>query len=248
MASRLYHNDKLFIKRLIYLSAKSADTAYMTVEKTRLTNVRALIKEAGGPAAAAERLNMDRSQLSQIAGRNPTRNIGATIARRIEAAWGKPTGWLDGTHEVQQLIGTYNVSEGPDLNRQVPLISWVQAGQWQDVVDNLAPGDSYKRMHTTARVSGAAYALRVVGDSMTNPGGSPSFPEGTILILDPRRDAEPGNFVVVRQNGDTECTFKQLIRDTGQYLLKPLNPRYPILQMREDAIICGVLVQAVMDF
>ena len=30
--------------------------------------------------------------------------------------------------------------------------------------------------------------------------------------------------------------------------LKPLNPRYPLLEMLPDAVICGVLVQAVMDF
>jgi SOS-response transcriptional repressor LexA len=98
------------------------------------------------------------------------------------------------------------------------------------------------------RVGPHAYALRVVGDSMTNPHGSPSFPEGTVIILDPEREAAPGKYVVVRQKGDSEVTFKQLVRDGGRFYLKPLNPRYPILEMNEDAVICGVLVQAVMDF
>ena len=83
---------------------------------------------------------------------------------------------------------------------------------------------------------------------MTNPGGAPSFPEGTIIIVDPEREATPGRYVVVRQNSDTECTFKQLVRDAGKHYLKPLNPRYPLLEMLPDAVICGVLVQAVMDF
>lgn len=224
----------------------------MTVEETRLANLRMLIEDSDGPTAAAERLDMSTSQLSQIAGRNPTRNIGAATARKIENAWNKPKGWLDLPQRrqlsLQEPAPDYNTSDGPDLTRQVPLISWVQAGQWREVIDNLAPGQAYKRVHTTVRVGPLAYALRVIGDSMTNPNGSPSFPENTIIIVDPDRQAEPGRYVVARQNGDTECTFKQLVRDGGRFYLKPLNPRYPILEMREDAVICGVLVQAVMDF
>jgi SOS-response transcriptional repressor LexA len=101
---------------------------------------------------------------------------------------------------------------------------------------------------TYAKVSRHSFALRIIGDSMTNPSGAPSFPEGTIIIVDPERDAKPGKFVVVRQNVDTECTFKQLVRDAGKHYLKPLNPRYPLLEMLPDAVISGVLVQAVMDF
>ena len=103
-------------------------------------------------------------------------------------------------------------------------------------------------MATYAKVGKHSFALRLVADSMTNPGGAPSFPDATIIILDPDRIAGPGRFVVVRQNLDTECTFKQLVRDAGKHYLKPLNPRYPHLEMLPDAVICGVLVQAVMDF
>lgn len=224
----------------------------MTIEETRLINLRALIHESGSPVEAATLLRMEPSQLSQISGRNPTRNIGSRLARRIEAAWNKPKGWLDIAQTPQLKLAeersNYNVQAGPDVVRNVPLISWVQAGAWGDVVDELSPGQSYKRIPTTVHVGPRAYALRVVGDSMTNPSGSPSFPEGTVLILDPDRQAEHGNYVVVRQNGDTECTFKQLVRDGGTFYLKPLNPRYPILQMSRDAVVCGVLAQAVMDF
>lgn len=38
------------------------------------------------------------SYVSQIIGINPTKNIGATTARKIEAAFGKPKGWLDKHH------------------------------------------------------------------------------------------------------------------------------------------------------
>lgn len=222
-----------------------------TSSSIRLTNLRALIKSAGGPAEAARKLDMNDSQLSQIAGKNPIRNVGTSLARRIEKAFRKPEGWLDVAHSqmlLPQPRTDHNVSPARDLQREVPLISWVQAGDWNNLVDNFSPGDAERWVATYAKVSKHAFALRIVGDSMTNPSGAPSFPEGTIIIVDPERAAQPGKFVVVRQNSDTECTFKQLVRDAGKHYLKPLNPRYPLLEMLSDAVIAGVLVQAVMDF
>lgn len=221
-----------------------------TAASIRLTNLRALIKKAGGPTDAARKLDMEASQLSQIAGPNPVRNIGTALARRIEQAFHRPEGWLDVPHSQLPLQqrSDRNVSPARELQREVPLISWVQAGQWSELEDAFQPGDAEKWVATYAKVSKHAFALRIVGDSMTNPGGAPSFPEGTIIIVDPERAAQPGKFVVVRQNVDTECTFKQLVSDAGKHFLKPLNPRYPLLEMLPDAVIAGVLVQAVMDF
>lgn len=227
-----------------------------SIYDARQENFRTLIGEAfgGSQASAATALEMEQpSFISRLLSTNPDtrKNIGAKLARKIEMAAAKPLYWLDGDHRQQKLDqerAEYNVSDGPGVQHPVPLISWVQAGQWSEVVDTLGPGEAEKWIETTARVSKQSFALRIVGDSMTNPNGSPSFPEGMIIILDPGRAAEPGKYVVVRQNHDSECTFKQLIRDSGRFFLKPLNPRYPIMEMGTDAVICGVLVQAVMDF
>lgn len=250
-----YHTDKLLSNKRIYQVDKLPEDPAMPrvqpVEVTRLENTRELIAQAGGPTAAAKLLDMDTSQLSQIAGRNPTRAIGSAVARRIELAFSKPKGWLDVSH-VQFILRDgsvdQNVEYGPDLRSEVPLISWVQAGKWREVIDNLQRGDAERWIPTHARVGRHAYALRIVGDSMVNPRGSPSFPEGTVIIVDPERSAEPGRFVVVRQNHNTECTFKQLVRDAGRFYLKPLNPQYQIMELAQDAVVCGVLVQSTMDF
>ena len=226
-----------------------------SVYDVRRTNLESIIEEQfkGSQRKFADALDYEASMVSRLLSDNPNtrQNIGAKMARKIELACLKPQYWLDTTHRQQLIMQdepAYNVEAGPNLQRLVPLISWVQAGHWQDVIDNLEPGQAERMVPTTVRVSSHAYALRVVGDSMTNPHGSPSFPEGTILIIDPAREASPNRFVVVRQKDDTECTFKQLVRDSGRFFLKPLNPRYPILEMLPDAVICGVLAQAVMDF
>ena len=129
----------------------------------------------------------------------------------------------------------------------VPLVSWVRAGQWNEVVDVYPPGQGEKPVYTTRKVGPRAYALRVVGDSMENPNGRPTYPQGSIIIVDPDREPRHGNAVIVRLEDSKEATFKQLIVEGGVQYLKPLNPRYPIMKIGSNASFCGVVVQTVID-
>lgn len=140
-----------------------------------------------------------------------------------------------------------NVSAGPTIAGSVPLISWVQAGQWCDVVDVHFLGEGERRVFTTKKVGPRAFALRVRGDSMENPAGKPTYPDGSIIVIDPDKEAENGSRVVIRLDDISEATFKVLVFDAGRRYLKPLNPRYPILEITSDATICGVVVQTIID-
>lgn len=133
---------------------------------------------------------------------------------------------------------TPNVHRGPDIKGTVPIISLVQAGNWKEVIE--ADGD-IPRVPTTYKVREHTYALRVEGDSM-----EPTFPRGCLIIVEPGEDPHPGQYVIVRQAGN-EATFKQLIQDGGTYMLKPINDRYPIMQMQPGAVFCGVVKQMMMD-
>ena len=66
-----------------------------TAADTRRKNLQSLIAQFETAAAAAAALDMSPSQLAQIAGPHPSRNIGPHQARKIEARLGKPKGWLD---------------------------------------------------------------------------------------------------------------------------------------------------------
>lgn len=101
-----------------------------------------------------------------------------------------------------------------------------------------------EHVETTAAVGELGFAYRVQGDSMINPTGSPSFPAGTMLMVNPSLVPEIGQYVVVRQPGQPRFMFKRLGQDVGRQLLEPLNPRFPIVEMPADAIICGVVVAA----
>ncbi|OSM00242.1 putative HTH-type transcriptional regulator for conjugative element SXT [Magnetofaba australis IT-1] len=136
-----------------------------------------------------------------------------------------------------------DVREGPGFVGRLPLISWVQAGNWSDVVDTYQPNDAETWIDVTKRFGENAFALRVVGDSM-----EPQAPEGSIILVDPARQAVNNSLVVARLDDEMQATFKQLIIEGGQYLLKPLNPRYPIMDLTGRPVtICGVVRQIVID-
>jgi SOS-response transcriptional repressor LexA len=120
------------------------------------------------------------------------------------------------------------------------------------VVDNLHPGDAEEWVETTVPIRQHTYALRVRGDSMTNPAGDPSFPDGAIIVIEPDAIDEPakmiGSFVIVKRASDEEATFKQMVKDAGRYYLKPLNPRYPMLELRDDDVLCGLVRERVVRF
>lgn len=147
--------------------------------------------------------------------------------------------WLSTGKEAMGLGNVAHVPQGQAS--RVPLISYVAAGSWSDAVDNYAPGDAEAWVETTVPVKRHTYALRVEGDSM-----EPRFPNGAILIVEPEAEAKSGSFVIMRQNG-TDATFKQLVHDGGRWYLKPVNPRYPLMELAEDAVLCGVVKQMVMD-
>lgn len=142
--------------------------------------------------------------------------------------------------EIYEIAERGGIEAGPDIKGTVPIISWVQAGAWNEAIDNLRPNEG-ERVPTTYRVKAHTYALRVRSDSM-----EPKFPDGCIIIVEPEEDPTPGKYVIVRQNGN-EVTFKQLIRDGDTLFLKPLNPRYPIMALGNDAEFCGVVKRMEMD-
>jgi hypothetical protein len=56
------------------------------------------LTERNGTTAFADITGVGSARASHLVGRNPSRNIGHKMARRIERAFGKPEGWLDADH------------------------------------------------------------------------------------------------------------------------------------------------------
>jgi SOS-response transcriptional repressor LexA len=81
------------------------------------------------------------------------------------------------------------------------------------------------------------FALRVLGDSM-----APEFNDGNIIIVEPALSAHDGQFVVADYEGETH--FRQYVVRDGRRYLKPLNDRYPEIEIRDAGYrVRGVVVQ-----
>jgi transcriptional regulator with XRE-family HTH domain len=106
---------------IIYLSDKKMDHPEMDREHTRRENARHLARQHDGLAEFARRLEMSNSQVSQIIGKNPTKNIGNSIARRIEEAYGVGRGWLDVPHGQPDEAEPDEAVERPAVERPAAL-------------------------------------------------------------------------------------------------------------------------------
>lgn len=134
-----------------------------------------------------------------------------------------------------------NFSEASELYR-VPLISWVQAGNYNEVFLDPTNLDNLEWVETTYRARRYTYALRVVGDSM-----EPKFPEGCVIIVEPEEQPHNKSYVIALLQDSNKATFKQLIDDESGKYLKPLNEKYPIMNMQPRTGFCGVVKKMQMD-
>lgn len=136
-----------------------------------------------------------------------------------------------------------NVEDAIFKKGKVPLIGWAQAGGWCEVIDLYAPGDAEAWLDCPVSYGKRTFALRVVNDSMVSPiPGQKSYPEGTIIYIDPDKAVENGSKVVAKVLDSNEATFKVYREDGGKRWLIPLNPTYDKITFEEGMHICGVLI------
>lgn len=214
--------------------------APMDIKAIRRKNLEMLLSDAHTFDAIAKKVGIDPNYLSQI--NTGYRGMGDRTARRIEDAYGQMLGWMDTLHLS---VSEQNFEPVTRTLLKVPLISWVSAGHPKDVADPYQPGAAESWEEIEGPVSNLAFALRVRGDSMIAPDGT-GFPDGSIIVVEPAREAKNKDFVIARFQNRDEATFKQYIIDGPNILLKALNPAYPTIVVNSDARISGVVTEAVM--
>jgi SOS-response transcriptional repressor LexA len=158
--------------------------------------------------------------------------FGERAARELQEKLGLPARWFEQEES--------NVEPGPAVRPVgVPLISWVQAGEWSEAVD-LHPGEAEAWIPSPKAHSARAFALRVRGDSMTAAHGR-SYPEGCIIIVEPeRRLPVNGERIVAKLENSNEVTFKVYKEEDGRRWLHPLNPGHE--QIREPFKVLGTVI------
>lgn len=198
-------------------------------------------------AAARKALGLTQDQLATKAG---------VVRRQIaayEAGDSKPRG-----NVLANLASALGASiewlatgegEGPDVSnirktvtvRDMPVVSMA-------TITHFEPGDPNHKFSvidyipTPHEAGEYSFGVMVQGDSMESWSG-PSFPDGTIIIVDPETLIEDGDFGVFIDINDNQATFKMYTMDQGEPYLQPLNPSYPIVSAKNYALI-GKVVSA----
>lgn len=199
-------------------------------------------------AVSAEWLATGAGHMDQPEGQITVKDEGADIAelrdagRHVEAMRK-----LNAMHEESAAFTTRpsNRSDISQANlptaRPVPIISWVQAGDFAEAIDLYEPGDGEGWLSPHKPCSPYTFALRVEGESMIAPHGHRTYPPGTIIFVDPEVKADP-NKRVIAKNSEGDVTFKELVKDAGRYYLKPLNPQYETIRVDGEWEIVGVII------
>ena len=100
---------------------------------------------------------------------------------------------------------------------RIPVFSHVAAGVPIDAIDDIV---DWEELSGDMASTGEYFGLKVKGDSM-----QPRIAEGDTLIVRQQQDADSGDIVIVRINGDY-ATCKRLMKYSGGISLISFNPSY----------------------
>ena len=174
----------------------------------------------------------------------------SNLAKKLELTTDQLLGEADITeypayNDLPQIYEQGRTNFAPVNTNQtlIPLISWVQAGDWVEPVDPFQPG--YADEWYPCPVPSDPYrsfVLIVQGDSMDS-GSADGYRDGEMIFVDPTQDAGHNDDVIVK-NGKGEVTFKRLVQSGTKAYLKPLNPNWPdkIIPLDEHAVIVGRVI------
>ena len=135
-------------------------------------------------------------------------------------------GSVPSTPNLSDPEGTQRVPVDHGMDGYVPVISWVAAGSFSDVMP-VTIDDVIDWIPRPQHLSKRAFGLIIQGRSMW-----PEFKPDEIIYVEPEIapwDLKDGDLVVIHCNDDKQATFKQLIMGDNpeDMYLKPLNPDWP---------------------
>jgi SOS-response transcriptional repressor LexA len=191
----------------------------------------------------AREAGVDEATVSALITRDSRRSEHAPA---IASALGVSLNWLLSGHGSPDpvIAAEPNVEIYPSRRSRLPLISWVSAGLKDEAANPYSPGNAEMWVDFDTQASSSAFCLRVRGDSMMSPDGNePTFPDGCIIGVEPKRRPKSREFAVFRFNDSDEATFKMFVSDGPLKLLKPLNPSYPNIALSPDAQLVGTVFE-----
>ena len=161
---------------------------------------------------AARQLDIDRGYLSQIERGRPPGNALRTKFQLMEKA--------SSTKPTSNVAGAYGL-------RNLPVLSWAQAGQATDFGEIPADWDEVVPSDVADE---RAFAVRLRGDSM-----EPKFSDGDLAVLMPSIAPTNGEIVVANlKNQGLLCKIMHVQLDKNLIKLSSYNPAYPATEYHRD--------------
>lgn len=132
--------------------------------------------------------------------------------------------WIQaGRHGKVQAPDNANV-EIIEPSQKVPVIDMVAAGGWAETVVDPYPIDEVEDwQECPVPHDENTFAVRINSESMM-----PKFEHGEIIFCDPNTQAENKDYVIAKISDENQATFKQLVMEDGQKMLKAINPNWPV--------------------
>jgi len=254
----------LFIFLVIYLFDKLRHYHEMTREEIRRDNARQLARGVGGHAEFARFMSMEASQVSQLIGRNPVKNIGNSIARRIEQAFDLPTGYLDEEHSqtsgerwkdgdsptpalnafseaIPVTIDASTAAMIPIKRVALSLRAGVLGFDANQINDEDTTIDIPRQfIEENNLVPQCLLAINIKGDSM-----HPLMIDGDVVVIN-IADTRPINGELYAINFRGEPVVKRMVREGNEWYLESVNPA-PEFHRRicrgGDCIVVGRVVR-----
>lgn len=188
----------------------------------------------------AERLGMSQGGVGHWL--NKRRAPSLADMNRVLAALG--LGYLEVALDIRERADEVPLEKNYNPYFRYPVSDWKGLCE---IREERAPYSTARFELTDYHAHGDAFWLPVRGDAMTAPSGL-SVSAGMMILVDPAIAAEPGKLVVAQWAESPQATFRQLLEESGQLYLVPLNPTYPKRQFTIDCRILGVVVQATAKF
>jgi len=131
------------------------------------------------------------------------------------------------------------------VTRKLPVIGYVQAGEFCEAVDNFQPGDADEWMEAYGPAGPNAFILKVEGLSM-----DPDFRPGDRVVVDPGAHWTNGDYIIAKRASDNAVTLKQIKREGDRYYLYATNPDWPkrIIELNEEWHVCGRVRRKIVEY
>lgn len=216
----------------------------MDIDNLRRKNLRALVEEFGGVGKLAELANRDQSQISQwlngsiIHATGKPRGVRSSTLRDFEATIGKPLGWLDQDHSIEE------------SDRQDGYIALT----YYDIQSSAGHGSNVDYEPAVSKIWVLEdWAVEYLGKNVTqrikiinNKGVSmhPTINDGDVLFVDITCNKYDGDGIYIISE-DGELKTKRLIKEDGMLRIVSDNPapaykeRVITAKNESSLVICG---------